>query len=322
MRGSVEKDSGRRDAPGAVSSSSLWDARDALLVLLVVAGLGLVFALSRALEGRRPSDDPFASYEQAYVTPEAARRMSLGFNGLVADWYWLRSLQYVGRKSAAYRGDIRLDDLSPLDMKGLAPLLERATTLDPQFMSVYDFGSMVLPAVDAEAAIRLVSKGIRENPRAWRLYQRLGFIYWQQQRFPEAAETFRAGARLPEAPGWMEALAAQMEISGGSRDTARAIYRRMYAESEDEQLKNVALKRLLQIESLEERDEIRAVLETFRARVSRCASNWREVAGALRAAGLKTDPTGSPLDPTGVPYTLDSAACAAQLDARSEIPKK
>lgn len=317
-----EKDSGRRDAPEAFSSSGLRDKRDALLVLMVVAGLGLVFALARALEGRRPPDDPFASYEQAYVTPEAARRMSLGFNGLVADWYWLRSLQYVGRKSAAYQGDVRLDDLSPLDMKGLAPLLERAATLDPQFMSVYEFGSMVLPAVDAEAAIRLVKQGIRENPQEWRLYYRLGFIYWQQQRFREAAETFRAGARLPEAPGWMEAMAAQMEIGGGSRETARAIYRRMYAESEDEQLKGVALKRLLQIESLEERERIRAVLEGFQARFSRCPSNWREVAAALRAAGLKTDPTGSPLDPTGVPYTLDSAACAAELDARSEIPKR
>lgn len=317
-----EKDSGRSDAPGAAPPSGRRETRDALLMLLVVAGLGLVFLLSRALEGRRPADDPFASYEQTFVTPEAARRMSLGFNGLAADWYWLRSLQYVGRKSAAYAGDIRLDDLSPLDMKGLAPLLERAATLDPQFMSVYDFGSMVLPAVDAEAAIRLVRQGIRENPGRWQLYQRLGYIYWQRQRFAEAAETFREGARQPAAPAWMEAMAAQMEISGGSRATARAIYRRIYTESEDEQLKNVALKRLLQLDSLDQRDAIRAVLENFRARSSRCPSNWREVTTLLRAAGLKTDASGSPLDPTGVPYTLDSAACAAALDARSEIPKR
>jgi tetratricopeptide (TPR) repeat protein len=322
MNGSGDKDSVRTDGRGAGASSGRREARDALLVLLVVAGLGAVSALARTLEGRRPPDDPFASYEQTYVTPEVARRMSLGFNGLVADWYWLRSLQYVGRKSDAYQGDIRLDDLGPLDMNGLAPLLERAATLDPQFMSVYDFGSMVLPSVDAEAAIRLVKRGIRENPGRWQLYQRLGFIYWQQQRFAEAAETFRAGARLPDAPAWMEAMAAQMEISGGSRATARDIYRRVYTEAEDEQLKNVAVKRLLQLDSLDERDEIRAVLENFRARSARCASNWREVAAALRAAGLKTDASGSPLDPTGVPYTLDSAACAAQLDARSEIPKR
>ena len=322
MNGSGENNSSRSAAPGAAPSSSRWGARDAALLLFVVAGLCAVSLLARRLDAQRPTEDPFASYEEIYVTPDAARRMSLGFNGLVADWYWVRSLQYVGRKSSAYKGDIALDDLSPLDMRGLAQLLDRASTLDPQFMAVYDFGSMVLPAVDAEAAIKLVSKGIRENPREWRLYQRLGFIYWQTNRFREAGETFRAGARVDGAPGWMDALAAQMEISGGSRATARDIYRRMYADSEDEQLKSLALKRLLQIESLDERDVIRGVLEAFRSRFSRCPDAWREVASALRAARLKTDSNGSPLDPTGVPYVLDSGACAAQLDARSEIPKK
>jgi tetratricopeptide (TPR) repeat protein len=309
-------------ANGAPSTTRSWGARDAGLLLFIVSGLFVVSMLARWLDRRRPAEDPFASYEQVYVTPEAARRMSLGFNGLVADWYWLRSLQYVGRKSAAYQGDITLDDLSPLDMKGLAQLLERASTLDPQFMAVYDFGAMVLPAIDAEAAIKLVSKGIRENPRDWRLYQRLGFIYWQQNRFREAGETFRAGAHLEGAPDWMELMAAQMEISGGSRDTARAVYRRMYSDSEDEQLKNLALKRLLQIESLDERDRIRRVLEDFQSRFSRCPAAWREVAGALRAEKLKTGSDAAPLDPTGVPYVLDSRDCAAQLDKRSEIPKR
>jgi hypothetical protein len=113
-----------------------------------------------------------------------------------------------------------------------------------------------------------------------------------------------------------------MEISGGSRDTARAIYRRMYADSEDEQLKRVAIKRLLQIDSLDERERIGRALGDFQTRFSRCPKEWREVAGALRAASLKTDSNGSPLDPTGVPYSLDSRACAAQLDPRSEILKK
>lgn len=321
-KGSDRPSAGANAEGPTPAASRRWGAHDVVLLLVVAAGLCAVSLLSRWLEGRRPAEDPFASYEQSYVTPEAARRMSLGFNGLVADWYWMRSLQYVGRKSAAYAGDVTLDDLSPFNMKGLAQLLERATTLDPQFMAAYDFGAVVLPAVDADAAIKLVSKGIRENPKDWRLYHRLGYIYWQTNRFREAGETFRAGARVAGAPGWMDSMAAQMEISGGSRDTARDIYRRMYTDSEDQQLKNVAFKRLLQIESLDERDRIRGVLEAFRTRSARCPSAWREISGALRAAGLRTDTHGAPLDPTGVPYTLDTGACAAQLDARSEIPKR
>ncbi len=317
MRRAREKE----DAP-TLKTARRFGAKDVALVFIVVAGMACVFALARLLEQRRPPEDPFASYEENYVTPEAARRMSLGFNGLLADWYWLRSLQYVGRKVAAYEGQLTIDDLQPVGVRNLGPLLERATTLDPHFMAAYEYGAVVLPAIDAEAAVRLVERGIRENPETWRLYHHLGYIHWQQGRFREAGEAYSAGARLPGAPAWMTAMAAQMEVGGGSRETARAIYRRMFDEAEDEQVRVLAAKRLLQIVSLEQRDAIRRVLADFKSRASRCPSGWREVAGALRAAGLKIDQTGSPLDPTGVPYVLDAGACEVKLDERSEIPKK
>ena len=100
MNGSGKRISSLRDAPGADSSSSRWEARDAALVLLVVAGLGLVSVLARRLDMQRPAEDHFASYEEVYVTPEAARRMSLGFKGR-RGLVLLRSL--LRRKQAAYR---------------------------------------------------------------------------------------------------------------------------------------------------------------------------------------------------------------------------
>jgi tetratricopeptide (TPR) repeat protein len=296
--------------------------RDAALALVVFAGLASVFFLSRELDARRPAADPFSSYEELYVRPETARRLSLGFNGLVADWYWLRSLQYVGRKVDAYHGDFALDDMSPLGIKTLGPLLEQATTLDPQFMAAYEFGAVVLPSFDREAAINLVRKGIGENPQDWQLYQHLGYIYWQAGRYHEASEAYAAGARLAGSPAWMNAMAAQMEVHGGSRQVAREMYRRMYEGADDVQVRTLALKRLAQIDSLEQRDAIRRVLADFRSRAGRCPADWREVAPALRAARLGVGPNGAPRDPTGVPYVLDANACDVLLDARSEIPLK
>ncbi len=295
---------------------------DALLALVVVAGLASVFALSRWLDARRPAEDPFASYEELYVRPETARRLSLGFNGLVADWYWLRSLQYVGRKIDAYRGDFTLDDMRPLGIRNLGPLLDEATTLDPQFSAAYEFGAVVLPSIDRDAAVRLVQKGIRDNPRDWRLYQHLGYIYWQAGRFTEASEAYALGARLPGAPAWMNAMAAQMQTQGGSRDLAREMYRRMYEGAGDEQVRTLALRRLAQLDSLEQRDRLRRALADFRTRNGRCPSAWREINPSLRANGFKLDATGAPLDPLSFPYLLDSAACEARLDEHSPIPKK
>jgi tetratricopeptide (TPR) repeat protein len=296
--------------------------RDALLALLVVAGLAASFGLARWLDARRPAEDPFVSYEEMYLKPETARRLSLSFNGLAADWYWLRSLQYVGRKVDAYKGAFTLDDMRSLRIRNLGALLEQSTALDPQFMAAYEFGAVVLPAIDGDAAVRLVERGIRENPHEWRLYHHLGYIHWQAGRFREASEAYEAGAQQPGAPAWMQAMAAQMNAQGGSRNVAREMYLRMYESAADEQVKRLADMRLAQLDSLEERDRIRQVLSNFRERTSRCPADWREVAPLLRAARLRLDASGAPVDPSKVPYVLDAAACDVKLGDSSRIPKR
>ncbi len=297
-------------------------ARDASLVAIVVVGLACAFALTRWLDARRPAQNQFAAYEENYVSPETARRMSLGFNGLAADWYWLRSLQYVGRKALASGGGFKLDGLGALGLSNLGAMLEHATTLDPQFLAAYEFGAVVLPSIDRDAAVRLLEKGVRENPSEWRLYHNLGYIHWEAGRYKEAGEVYAKGAQVAGAPAWMRAMSAQMEASGGSRAVAREMYKRLYEESSDEQIKTLAASRLAQLVSLDERDAIRRALEEFRARSSRCPSAWREVAPSLRDMRMRLDSSGAPLDPTDVPYVLDSDACDVRLDERSEIPKK
>ena len=311
------------NAAARLSSRNMWGKRDAALVAVVLIGLTTIVLLARFIEAH-PASDLSARYEteEIYVTPGAARRMSLGFNAVVADWYWLRTLQYVGRKMVNHEGDLSLDDLSPLRVKQLAPLLDHAATLDPQFIAVYEYGAMVLPTVDADAAIRLLHKGIEANPEAWRLRHYLGYIHWQRGQFHEASEAYAAGAGVPGAPSWMRVMSAQMQIGGGSRAVARDIHKRMYAEADDEQVKTTALKRLLQIDSLDERDAIRRVLEAHRARTGDCVGQWREVAPLLRAARLRVDASGAPLDPTGVHYVLNDATCDVDLGEQSEIPRR
>jgi tetratricopeptide (TPR) repeat protein len=292
------------------------------LVAVMALCLAGAAGVARREELRRPPQDPSAQVsEELYVSPEVARRMSLGFNGLAADCYWLRTLQYVGRKVTANKGRFQIDDLGPLNLKILAPLLDNATTLDPQFTAAYDYASVVLPAVDTEAAVRLVRKGIAANPRAWRLHASLGYIHWQQGRFREAAEAYAAGARVEGAPAWLNTMVAQMSTKGGSRETARAIYESMLGTTDDAQMRALAQKRLLQLRALDEMDALRRLLAAARDRsAGRCPSDWREVAPVLRAARFPADPaTGAPLDPSGAPYKLAAGPCEVELGDRTEI---
>jgi tetratricopeptide (TPR) repeat protein len=296
--------------------------RDGSLLLTIFAGLFIVFGLSRWIDAHRPPKDPGLEEEQLYVNGATARRISLGFNGLIADWYWMRSLQYVGEKVINAKEDIQIDNLGQLNMKLLAPLLDTATTLDPAFMEPYQYAAVVLPNIDLPEAIRITRKGIAANPSSWRLYQHLGYIYWEQKDFHAAAETYDQGSKLPGAPSWMEALKAKMLLDGGSRNVAREIYARMFEQAADDQIREMAHKRLLQLDSLDERDVLRKILFDFQAKTSRCPSSWTEIGPLLRAAHLSVDTAGAPVDPGGTAYVLVTAKCEVQLDPKSQVPNK
>jgi len=270
----------------------------------------------------RPPVDPNAIDESLYLNGKTAKRISLGFNGLAADWYWMRSLQYVGRKIMSVPEDVAIDNLAELDMKLLPALLDTATTLDPEFLDPYEYAAIVLPAVDVQEAIRIAQKGIQANPNAWRFYQHLGYIYWQQQDYQAAGETYGRGAQIPGAPAWMQAMKAKMAAEGGSRSTAREIYTRMYEQSGEEQVRDMARKRLLQLDSLDQRDGLSRVLSAFQARAGKCPNTWKEIEPIFHALRVPVDASGAPLDPTGVPYVLRSGTCEIQLDPKSAIPAK
>lgn len=292
-----------------------------LLSLVIVFGLACAAGLNRWLEINRPPVETKTEEEKLYVTGTAARRMSLGFNGLIADWYWMRSLQYVGRKVIAEGDKFQFNDLASLDLKLLYPLLDTATTLDPQFIPVYEYGAVVLPAVNDEDAIKLLKKGIENNPREWHLFHHLGYIYWQRKDYKTASETYDAGAKLPGAPAWMQTMSANMMTKGGSIDTAREMYTRIYEQADDPGIKRMAQLRLMQLDSLNERKVIQSALNNYVALRGRCASDWREVAPALRAARLRLDTDGAPLDPSDTPYILIKDGCEVGIDPSSKIPR-
>ena len=292
----------------------------AALLSIALGGIVCVVLLARFIDSRRTNMPLVIDQERLYLSGNTARCLSLGFNGLAADWYWMRSLQYLGRKIINAPENIALDDLSQLDLKLLAPLLDTATTLDPEFLEPYEYAAVVLPSIDVKEAIRITNKGIAANPNAWRLYQHLGYIYCQQHDYKTAGETYSRGAKVPGAPAWMEAMSARMAGEGGSRGVAREIYTRMYEQAADEKVKDMVRRRLMQLEFFDQRDVLLPVLSVFQKRSGRCPSNWREIDIALRGLRWQRDANGAPLDPSGFPYVLNTQKCDIELDPNSEVP--
>src|SRR5437016_8873917 len=138
--------------------------RDILLVFTILAGLVAAALISRwNAQGARNVSSQFAQ-DQLYLNGPSMKRLTLSFNGIAADWYWMRSLQYVGGKIVNYEdahgGRFDLNDLSSLDLRLLPSLLRMATTLDPQFLEPYYYGALVLPDIDSNEAIALLVRDI------------------------------------------------------------------------------------------------------------------------------------------------------------------
>lgn len=300
--------------------------RESALIMVLIFGLGATVALSRWNDEHRADNRQNLAEEQLYLSGPAAKRLTLAFNGLAADWYWMRSLQYVGRKIVTYRDThdnrFQLKDLSSLDLRLLGSFLDVATTLDPQFIPAYEYGAVILPEVNPDQAVALLNKGIAANPSSWRLHQHLGYIHWQRGEYEKAAEVYAMGAKLPGAPAWMTAMSARLKADAGSRDAAREMYLRLYESSDDKTVREMVIAHLMRLDWLDDREVIKRELNEFRARVGRCPASWREASVFLRGTRVRIDASsGAPLDPSGVPYSLTSGGCDVELDQQSKVAR-
>ncbi len=296
-----------------------------IAITVIIFGFMAVFGLSNFLENEKPELPENYIDEDLSLQGKRLRGYAFGFEGLIADWYWMRSLQYIGDKvlKNKEKQTINLENLKPLNPKLLYPLLDNATTLDPKFLEVYSYGAIVLPAINSEQAIKITEKGIKNNPNEWRLYQHLGFIYWKLKDYQKAAEIYEKGSKLEGSPRFMKLMAAKMQNEGGSRGTARQIYEQMLLGAKDTQTKENAEIRLLELDSLDEREAIQKVLKTFKEKNGRCVNIWKEIFPLLQNVKLpsgkdfRIDRNGNIVDPTNIPYVLDKQKCKIELDFKN-----
>jgi tetratricopeptide (TPR) repeat protein len=296
---------------------------------VLVVGMGLLYPMQRWIDKTSPRAT--VDEETLYLSSgKTIKKMSLGLDALAADIYWIRTVQYFGRKlidsgkplSSAATKDLRMDLL--------ASLLDIVVTLDPQHIPAYRFGAMFLPERDMSAAIALVEKGISENPNEWRLYQDLGYIYWQAgngcsgeeqaDNYAKSAEWYKKGGNVADAPWWMRDLAGLMKIKGGSREAARAVYS-AYLTSDDQNVRGQAIERLKQLRALDEMDAINALLSRYKEQIGMCPSDLRVLAQRLRAMNLTVNDESMPVDPNGFAYGYNAAKCKAELAWESTVPR-
>ena len=267
--------------------------------IAVFAGVVLFVSMSFAtvLLYRVDQIRPSASLEDiVYISsPKLLKRLSLGYDGLLADVYWTRAVQYYGGKHHTGGGRYEL----------LWPLLNITTQLDPHLIPAYEAGATFLLAKPPngagipQKAIELVEFGIRNNPNDWHLYYDLGFIYYDLKDYRGAADAFQRGSRVPDAHPFLRILAARMAEHGGDVETARVLWSATYQTTQDRLIRANAAAHLRALQVDEQVPELERLVEGYRQKTGHWPATFAEMAmsGSIR---------GIPLDPLGNPYVLSA----------------
>ncbi len=264
----------------------------------VVAGSLLLLSLAFSVFLLRRLDQvrTQATLEEVlyFESPTVVKRLSLGYDGLLADIYWTRAVQYFGSRHVTKTSDYKL----------LAPLLEITTALDPKLMVAYEFGASFLGpkppegAGQPDKAIALLEGGIRNNPDDWKLYYDLGFIYYMDLRdYARASEAFERGTHVPKAHPFLRVMAAQMAQHAGETQTARMLWQATYATTKDEMIRQNAVAHLRALEVDEGVTELEKMVAAYAEKTGRLPSSFSQLIDAGMLAGM-------PLDPDGRPYKL------------------
>jgi hypothetical protein len=270
--------------------------------LLLVAVIALQIRIDATAQAMTP---PGA--ELLIQSGPALKKMSMGYDALLADIYWTRAVQYYGSRVIEPGANYDL----------LWPLLDVATTLDPHLVVAYRFGAIFLSEPYAGAnrtdlAIRLVKRGIAANPDQWRLGSDLGLLYYLRLRdYKSASETYLETSKIPGAPPSLKLLAGRIAQQGGSIGTARVIWSQLYESTTDANIKVHALRQLRSLKAQDDEEHLNDLLAEYARRTSHRPSKFQD----LIAAGILT---GVPVDPAGFPYVLGSDG-KAQLNPSSSV---
>jgi len=275
-------------------------------LVLATCLLGSVCALAKLDQIR----DGATLEDVLYISsPTLVKRLSLGYDGLMADIYWTRAVQYFGARHVARASQYRQ----------LAPLLTITTALDPHLIVAYEFGANFLspqPPAGAgmpDQAVKLVEFGIQNNPDNWRLYYDLGFIYYMDVKdYPRAADAFARGTKVPNAHPFLKILAAQMAQHAGETQMARALWTTTYETAEEKTIKGNAIAHLRALKVADDVTTLEELVTRYRQASGQNPTSLSDLVSAHLLRSI-------PIDPTGRPYKLTPSG-RVEVEVPDDIP--
>ena len=277
------------------------------LAAVLILGLAAAWTLQKQIDAEQ-AEMLLEQDNLLLQSGSLVKKLSLEYAPLMGAIYWTRAVQYYGEKHRLHAPGLDL----------LWPLLDITTTLDPNLLVAYRFGSIFLSdaaprgAGRPDLAAKLLERGIQANPEEWRLYQDLGNVYYFDAKdYPNAAAAFEEGSKNPKAAIWMKVLAAKIAGEGRSLDTSYFLWRQVYETTTDEDIRKNAESHLRSLKVDLDLLELDRLLDEYEKQTGKRAKRISELveAGLLKRV---------PIDSKGFPYVV-GASGKAELNLNSPV---
>ncbi len=187
-----------------------------LIALIFLSLVAALFPLGRSIDRTSPGNTNPVPELFYFPKTDVIKNMAFGYKNLLADVFWLRSIQYIGRH---------------LRMGGtytyLYHIFDIVTSLDPRFINAYNFGSIMLLQLTGKSseAIELGDKGVKNNPGNWMPSFGLGFVYYLDKDYVHAYRYFSRANALPGMPGNYKTFAPYAMEKFASPDQSIALWK-------------------------------------------------------------------------------------------------
>jgi hypothetical protein len=162
------------------------------------------------------------------------KAMTGGFDLILADFLWIETGSYFGKHRQS-------DRRYPY----LYHMFDITTDLDPKFIPVYTLGTILLTtdARENDMAIKLLLKGMRDNPNLWQIPFTIGFIYYVHKKSPEKAyKWFLIASYKKDAPEMVQKFATWTMYKAKGEELTLRLYLRLYEISSSEIFREKAIK--------------------------------------------------------------------------------
>jgi tetratricopeptide (TPR) repeat protein len=172
---------------------------------------------------------PPAERSEVYLPkPELAKIAALGFDAVVADYYWIQAMYAVG---SARRDPTRF---APY----IGKIIDVVTTLDPWVSHPYRFAAIWM--TNSEESVRkaneLLGRAIEYHPDDWRNYFYLGFNqFFLLDEHELAAESLEKAIAREGSPRYLPRLVARLRSETADIEAAEVFLLEMIQNAPDEE---------------------------------------------------------------------------------------